>query len=314
MTPAPAAASTLVAPGAIALAAVLWAVGAMVARTLTDRGVVVVELVSSRAWIALAGLLVAEIVRRARSGAHTGRRIRTPIFVATVLFGLALAGANFTYYLAVSRLPVAVAIVVQYTAPVLVVVWMAVADRSRPGRNVLLALALALAGVIALSELHRVVATGELTLDGIGLLAAAGSSVAFAVYMVSGERVSAALGAQRGMLAAFAIASLLWAGVALGRGIPRSVLEPRFAAGVLFLGVFGTLVPFLLFLWGLGRVRASRAGILSTLEPVSAAVLAWIWLGQALSSVQVAGGILVVAGVLIVQAEPKASVKIPAPD
>jgi DME family drug/metabolite transporter len=79
------------------------------------------------------------------------------------------------------------------------------------------------------------------------------------------------------------------------------VLRPANLPEVAFVGVAGTLVPFFLFTWGVGRIRAERAAIAATLEPVIAAVVAWAWLGQHLSGLQVVGGALVVAAVVSLQ-------------
>ena len=59
------------------------------------------------------------------------------------------------------------------------------------------------------------------------------------------------------------------------------------------LGIVATVIPFSLFLWGLARIGPSRAGIVSTLEPLSAAVIAYFWLSQSLGGVQIAGAALV---------------------
>jgi len=67
-------------------------------------------------------------------------------------------------------------------------------------------------------------------------------------------------------------------------------------------------VPFLLFVWGLERVPASNAGIVSTLEPLAAAVIAFIWLGERLSAEQITGALMVLIGIGVVQLER------PAPD
>jgi drug/metabolite transporter (DMT)-like permease len=65
--------------------------------------------------------------------------------------------------------------------------------------------------------------------------------------------------------------------------------------------------------WGLGRIGASRAGIASTLEPLSGALIALAWLGQSLGAMQVAGGVLVVAGIAVVQSEQEEAAPHPAP-
>ncbi len=225
----------------------------------------------------------------------------------TVVFGLSIAGANVCYYASLARLPVAVAITVQYTAPGLVVLWVSLIARTRPTKGVLAALVAAMVGVGLLAELPVLLSEKELRLDGLGLLFAGMSAVSFAAYMVSGERVGRSYGAQGAVLRGFVVASGLWAVVQIFRGRPDTLLDPDFIPGVFFLAVFTTIAPFLLFVWGLGRVRASDAGIVSTLEPLTAAVIAWAWLGQSLSGWQLAGGFLVIVGIGLVQAAQPAS-------
>lgn len=284
---------------AIATAALLWAVGATVASRLLDRGASTVELTAARAWLGALGLaaIVAAMGKR-RASAQRGLGLR-----ASVPFGLGIAAVNFTYYLAISRLPVAIAIVIQYTAPGLVVLWVAAVDRARPTARVLGALALAFAGVALLAELPALIARGELTLDGVGLLAAIGSAVSFATYMLLGERLARRYRSEGALLRGFAVSSVFWIAVVAARGRPDTLLDPSFTAGILFVALGATLAPFALFLWGLGYVGASRAGIVSTLEPLIAAVLAYAWLGQSLTGWQLAGGAMVLAGIGVIQSE-----------
>jgi drug/metabolite transporter (DMT)-like permease len=228
-----------------------------------------------------------------------------------VLFGLSIAGANASYYLSLARLPVAVAIVVQYTAPALVVLWAATVERRRPTPRVMVALVLAVGGVALLAELRRAL-SGRGALDPVGLLIAVSAAVAFATYMVTGERVGRELGSMHAVFRGFRVAAVFWAVFQIFRGRPATLLDASFVPGVLFLAVFTTIVPFSLFVWGMGRVQASRAGIVSTLEPVTAAVLAWFWLGERLAIVQVAGALMVVIGIGVVQSErPAAEITAP---
>lgn len=291
---------------AVAGAAVLWATGGTYARVLMDRGASPVELTEARAWIAVVGV---GVLVAARGRRPSGRQAAGSIKGLLVFFGLALAAANFTYYLAISLLPVAVAIVIQYTAPGLVVAWKAIEDRRPPSSRVAGALGLAFAGVLLLSEVLLVAAGGETTLHPVGVLIAAASAVSFATYVVVGERVGSTLGPERSVFYGFVVASAFWVLVQLTRGRPDTLLDLDFLPGVLFLGVAGTIAPFLLFIWGLRIVRASPAGIVSTLEPVAAAILAFLWLGQTLTPLQVAGAASVVVGIAIVQ-----TVKPPSPE
>lgn len=285
---------------AIMLAALLWAIGATFARTLIDRGASVVELTAGRAWIALAGLGLIVLLRRKRVGQSAKEPPRN-LKAQLLGFGLALVGANFTYYAAISLLPVAVAIIIQYTAPGLVVVWKALVAGEAASRRVVAALVLALAGVLLISGVVQLGGTSSLPPAGIAL--AAGSAISFAAYVLIGEEVGRRLGSDRAVFYGFMVASVFWAGVLSVSGKPDTLTEPSFLPGILFLGVFTTILPFLLFLWGLGVVKASAAGIISTLEPVGAAVLAYLWLGQSLTAMQLFGAAAVLLGIAVVQTE-----------
>ena len=283
------ASASVVGYAAVIAAAALWAVAAVVARRLFDSGVSPVELTESRALLALAGFaLVPGAWRRRRRGRRAD----------VVALGLALALVNATYYVAISRIPVAVALVVQYTAPALIVAWAAAVSRRAPSADVLVALAAALIGVVLVVDL----APGAIgRIDGVGLAIAVASAVLFASYTVLAERTGAVYGSAAAMLRGFAVASLLWVLFRAPRGIPDELLLRANLPEVLYVGLAGTLAPFLLFAWGVGRIRAERAAIVATLEPVIAAVVAWAWLDQRLSVLQLVGGALVVGAVVSLQ-------------
>ena len=285
---------------AIMLAAFLWAIGATFARTLIDRGASVVELTAGRAWIALAGLGLLVLLRR-KGREHAPKEPASNMKGHLLGFGFALVGANFTYYAAISLLPVAVAIIIQYTAPGLVVVWKALVAGEVASRRVVAALVLALGGVLLISGVVQL--GGESSLHPAGIALAAGSAVSFAAYVLIGEEVGRRLGSDRAVFYGFLVASVFWAVVISFSGKPDTLIEPSFLPGILFLGVFTTILPFLFFLWGMGVVKASAAGIISTLEPVGAAILAYLWLGQSLSAMQLFGAAAVVLGIAVVQTE-----------
>ncbi|HEX2191764.1 MAG TPA: EamA family transporter [Acidimicrobiales bacterium] len=274
---------------AVIAAAALWAVAAVVARRLFDAGVSPIELTESRALVAVAGFALVPGAWRRRPGGRPAD---------VIALGIAVALVNATYYVAISRIPVAVALVVQYTAPALIVAWAAAVSRRAPSADVLVALAAALIGVVLVVDL----APGAIgRIDGLGLAIAVASAVLFASYTVLAERTGAVYGSTPAMLRAFAVASLLWIVFQAPRGIPDELVLRANLPEVLYVGLAGTLAPFLLFAWGVGRIRAERAAIAATLEPVIAAVVAWAWLGQRLSVLQLVGGALVVGAVVSLQ-------------
>jgi DME family drug/metabolite transporter len=303
---------------AIGLAAALWAGAAVVARSLFEDGVEPILVAEARSIVAALGLLLGWAVTRA-----TGRSERTPAAASSaprrkprtlwphiVGLGLSIALVNATYYLAIRHLPVAVAIVLQYTAPVLVVGWAALVARRRPGRDVLTALVAAVAGVVLVSE---VFSAGTGSLDGFGIAMGLASAVLFATYTVLAERVTAEYGPVGAMRRAFLAASAFWIVVQVPQGWPSVLIQSDHVWRVLGIGVLGTLAPFLLYVWGIARVAAERASIAATLEPVLAAAVAWVWLGQALGVAQIVGGILVLVAVVSLNVGPRRRREAPVP-
>lgn len=287
----PSTTTTLAGGAAIALAAALWAVAAVVAADLFADGVSPVHLVEARAFITAAGLALAASAWR-RPAPGTGR----PGVV--VALGAALALVNASYYTAIDHLPVAIAIVLQYTAPVLVVTYIAASRRTRPAPEIVAALAAAVAGVVLVSE----VPGGDLgRIDLFGFAMGLVSALMFAAYTLLAERAGPVYGPAGTMMRAFAVASAIWLVFQAPQGVPDALFAASNIGRVLFVGLFGTLAPFVLFVWGVERIRAERAAIVATLEPVVAAIAAWVWLGQRLTPLQVAGGGLVVAAVGAVQ-------------
>jgi drug/metabolite transporter (DMT)-like permease len=284
---------------AIAAAALLWAAGGVVASDLFDAGITPAELTEARVVVAAAGLLLLPAARR---------RPESPGLRPLAGLALSLAFVTATYYLAIERLEVAVAIVLQYTAPVLVVLWVALGARRRLLPNVWLASAGAFLGVVLVSELLL----GEVgRVDSLGIVFGLASAVLFASYTLFSERAGEIYGAPGAMLRAFALAALIWVAYQVPNGWPVELLDGGNLIPVLFVGVGGTLAPFLLFVWAVQRVRPERAAVVATLEPLFAAVIAWAWLGQTLSAMQVAGGLLILGSVLWLQLSTREPVVAP---
>jgi drug/metabolite transporter (DMT)-like permease len=235
---------------AVSSAAILWAIGGTYASELIDRGASFVELTEARAWITALALLVVTAIRREDASQDGSPARRGAPLWLVVLFGCSIAMANLTYYASLSRLPVAIAITVQYTAPGLVVVWLVMNGRERPSRRVWGALVAAIVGVALLAELPVLISEGNLRLDAVGLLVAGISAFAFATYILSGERVGHAFGARGSVLRGFLVSSAIWIIVQAVRGRPDTLLDTSFLPGVIFLAVATTIAPFLLPSYG----------------------------------------------------------------
>ncbi len=137
------------------------------------------------------------------------------------------------------------------------------------------------------------------SLDPAGLVAAAIAAITFAGYLLGSGYLGRFLPTLSVAAYGFAF-SALWP----PRGIPRTTPSGRRASCSVELGwlvILGTIVPFLLEVTALRLTDAGTVGVVATLEPVIAAVVAWIWLGQRLTPWQVLGGVIVVAAIAVVQ-------------
>ncbi|MEH2153498.1 DMT family transporter [Nostoc sp.] len=85
------------------------------------------------------------------------------------------------------------------------------------------------------------------------------------------------------------------------QGVPWTLLAPENILKVIYVGLAGNLLPYLLFFWCIQRVQAERAAIAATLEPVIAGVLAWVWFGQTLTVMQIVGGFAIVVAITWMQ-------------
>ena len=282
----------------VVAAGACWALAAVLASYAFDRGVPPVRLAEARVAVALVALAPFLAWRRPDL-------LRPPPGTWPVLatFGACVAAVNLSYYLAIDRLPVGVAVALQYTGPAILMAATVLLLRDRaggdPGRLAWTAAGLTLAGAVLVSRALEGLGALELP----GLAAGLASAVLFAAYLLAAERAG-----RRGvepattLLWGFLVAVAIWAVAVPWWSWPLAALgDPGVAVAVLGVGLVGTLLPFALAVGAVRVISAATAGIAATAEPVFAAGLAWLLLGQHLTPGQLAGGALVVAGVVLAQ-------------
>ncbi|HEX2058849.1 MAG TPA: DMT family transporter [Actinomycetota bacterium] len=289
---------------AVVGAAACWGIAAAVAKDLFEAGVDPIELAQARSYIAAVGFA---LLPGAWSGGIGVDRRSAPALVG---LGLSIPAVNGVYYLAIQRLPVAVALVLEYSAPVLVVAWTAMKTRQFPRPLVLGTLTAAIIGVVFVAELPAGDVGG---VDGVGLLLGLAAAIFFSAYTLLNEATGARFGPIPAMARAFAVAAAFWVVYQAPRGFPDALVDPDNLPRVLFIGIGGTLLPFLLFIWGVSKVKSEKAAIAATIEPPLAGVIAWLWLGERLSGMQVGGGLLILSAVAALQLERTRPVLAPEP-
>lgn len=217
-------------------------------------------------------------------------------------FGLvAVAGCQVAYFNAVQRMPIGVALLLEYLGVVLVVLWVWARSRRAPTRATLIGVVLSLAGLVLVLDL-----TGSVRLDPVGvvwgLLAAVGLAVYFVVSAHGDTGLPPVALASFGMLAG-AVALL---GLAALGALPTATATAPIALGGVTLpwwlaigelAVIAAATAYLLGAIGARRLGSTVASFVGLTEVLFAVVLAWLLLGELPTPVQLAGGVLILAGV-----------------
>lgn len=218
------------------------------------------------------------------------------------LFGTFLGLVQFSYFAAIERIQVAPAILLEYLAPALVVTFAWVFQGRRASVGTITAVIMALLGCALVVRAFDP-AFLKLSLPGVGfgLMAA----LTFAAYILVGEHLQEQVPVAERLFLGFGVALLLLLLLQPPWQVPAAAFEPRPLLGIVVVGLFGTLAPFSAFMASLRYLDAGRATTVSTMEPVLAGVIAFVWLGEQLGPVQILGGALVVIAVIVLQREER---------
>lgn len=243
--------------------------------------------VALRLTLAAAVLLV--LVRPRLQG-----RTRADWAVVTT-FALALTGMNLTFYASLERLPIGVAVTIEFLGPLALA-----AALSRRARD-LTAVVAALVGVVLISQvLTR--PWGQLDLLGIGFAALAGAC--WAAYIVLSRRTGTTFGGLDGIALAMGIGAVIT--LPLGLATAGSALwSPDALARGLGIALLSSAIPYSLELLALRHLTSGTFGVLLSLEPAAAALAGLLVLGQTLSLLQVLGMVLVVVASVVVLGRPR---------
>ena len=289
----------------VATAATLFAVNGSVSKVVLGSGLSSLELAQIRnTAAALLFFLFLVVVAPARL--KVGRR-ELVFLVAFGLVGVALV--QWLYFVAIEHLPVGVALLIEFTAPLFVALFARFVYREHVRRRIWVSVALCLTGLTLVVELWSGVAFST-----VGVTAAFGGALALSAYLLMAERERKHRDAASLSFYGFLFAALLWAVVQPLWNFPWGVLDDdvslqgnlsEYSAPmwvlVAFIVLVGTMVTFSLLMGSLRHVSATRASIVGTLEPVVATVIAWAWLGESFGPMQLVGGAIVIAGILVAE-------------
>jgi len=266
-------------------------------------------------WIRMAGagLLLVGILAVARPAALRIPRSRLPfLLVYTVV---AVAGVQALFFAAITRLPVGVALLIEYTSPVLVVLWVRFVRKVRLPRAAFVGAVVAVVGLGIVVEVWA-----GLALDPVGLLLAFAAMACCAGYFLLSDSFGddidplgliawGLFGAAVVLLPLSQPWNIPWAAIS-GTATPEGGHTLPVVGALVWLVVVATAIAYILGVLAIRRLSAAIGSTVASLEVIAGAVVAWILLGEALGPFQIAGGLIVLVGAYLAQ---RATVALPSP-
>ncbi len=289
----------------VIVAATLFGVNGAVSKVALTSGLSSLRLTEARSAGAFIALTLIALARNPAS-----LKVERRELPRLALFGVVgVAFVQLFYFLAIHRLPVGIALLIQYIGPVLVAIYARTFGHEHVGRRIWLALALSLTGLTLMVQLWRGV-----TLDGLGVTFALIAAVVFAIYLLLAEREVQKRESIPLLAWGFFFAVLFWTIVQPWWSFPTSTAARTVSlqghlsalhlpvwALVLWVIVLGSAVPFALIVGAMRHITATQVGVTAMLEPVVATVAAWLWLRESLSATQLAGAAVVLVGIALAQ-------------
>lgn len=287
--------------GLALLSAVAFGGSGVAAKPLIEAGLDPLHVV----WLRVAGAALVMLPLAVRHRALVRRR---PGLLAG--FGLlAVAGVQACYFAALSRIPVGVALLIEYLAPALVLGWVRFVQKRPVTRAAAVGVVLAVGGLACVVEVWS-----GLGFDALGLLLALGAACCQVGYFVLSDQGSDAGDEAPDPLGVIAYGLLVGAAVLTVVARPWTMdwsvlggtgsMDGRPVAAVVLLAwivLVATVVAYVTGVVSVRRLSPQVAGVVACLEAVIATVLAWVLLGEHLSAPQIAGGAIVLVGAFIAQ-------------
>ncbi len=283
----------------VAGAAALWGFNGTVSALIMEAGVAPSRLAQARIVLA-AVLLLGWLLWRDRAALRLTRREA----LAYASFGIiGLVGVQWFYFEAISRIPISISLVIEYSAPLLVALWVRFAWGRQLPWSVWAAIPLALVGLALVLDVQGGL---DARLSALGIALSLAAALCYAYYALHAERLTQhrsatavlGIGLGFGSIALLALqppwafpfaATAAWSD-GLGIDLPIWLM-------LLWVSVLGTIAPFAMLIAGVRRMGADGASVTAMIEPIIAGAVAWTLLGQSLSPLQILGGLVVLAAV-----------------
>ncbi|PIR20397.1 MAG: hypothetical protein COV45_06380 [Deltaproteobacteria bacterium CG11_big_fil_rev_8_21_14_0_20_47_16] len=281
----------------VILAALCWGLHGALAKFLFSDDLTPATLVQFRLVIATVLFFLGILLFKRRLFVIQLRDL--PYFMVCGVVGISIN--FFLYYYAIRAVSVAMGIFLQYLAPsVIAIYWMC--RGKKPTGAVISAIIVSLLGCFLVVKAYDV---NFIDLNILGIAAGVAAAVAWASQSLIAEELTQRYNPLTVILYSFLCATLFWNIIYSPRHMLSVQLTMKNCAGILYVAIFGTIVPYMLFYKGIQMMRATRASVIATIEPVAAAVFAYFLLGESLQVPQILGGCLVVGSIMLLQMRSK---------
>lgn len=231
------------------------------------------------------------------------RRSALPLLIGFGVFGFAAVQA--LYFISISRLNVATGLIIEFTAPIWITLWLRFVKKESVAKSMWLGLTFGFGGLILVAQVWK-----GLKLDGIGLVAATLDAFALAAYFLFAAKLSKTMAGDVMIAWGLGITTIAFAIFKPWSSFPFHIftdsipLKGHFGSNhlpgfilVLWVVTMGTIIPYMCGISGIRRLSASTASVIGMLEPVLAGVFAWIALGETFNPIQLFGGLVVLVGI-----------------
>ena len=289
-------------------AALLFGLNASTTKVIIQTGMSPEQVVFVRSLSAFTLALLWALFANRKALKIPGKLIPRIILLGVVGVGM----LQWTYSLAVVKLPVGIALLIEYTAVLWVPIIALVFFKEKVNRKIWIGAALVLGGLSVVAQIW------DTELDPVGILFGLAAAASLTTYFITGERVQRILPTNVTMVYGMGIATLFflpfsnWSTFDFSRLTGSIDLSGNLAGTqaplwlmLIWLGVMGSFLPMAFSYLALRHLSATIVGIIATSETVLAFAFALLWLGEVISLTQALGGIVVVLGILIAQTARK---------
>ena len=278
----------------VSLAAILWAISGSASKYLFNQGLSPFQVVQLRTTIAFTGLFIWLGLRHPSLLKISSRDLI--YFPLLGVFGI--AAAQFFYLFTISKINVAAAILLHYTGPVFVALYSVIFARYQLRAKTVIAIMGTLSGCFLVVGAYDL---DLLSMNRAGIVGGLLAAVAFATYSLLSEYGMRKYNPWTVLFYAFLFAALIWNVLHFPLEAFSHAYTPVAWWWIVFIGVLGTILPFGFYFEGINLIRSTHASITATLEPITAGILSFIFLGETMGIWQILGGILVIASVVLLQ-------------